>query len=150
MVNRKQLTGLTDSGISESRRIHGTNLLTPPKRASVWILFMGKFEDPIIRILLIAAFLSLLISFVNQEFAETIGIFFAIFLATGVAFWFELDASKKFDLLNRINDEALVKVIRNGNICEVAKSSIVVGDLVLLSTGDEVPADGCLTEAVSM
>ncbi|MCX6222059.1 MAG: calcium-translocating P-type ATPase, PMCA-type [Bacteroidia bacterium] len=150
MEPKKQLTGLTDSQIAESRRIHGANLLTPPKRDSVWKLFIEKFEDPIIRILLIAAFLSLGISFVHREFAETIGIFFAILLATGVAFWFELDANKKFDLLNKINDETLVKVIRNGNICEVPKSSIVVGDIVLLTAGDEVPADGRLLEAVSL
>lgn len=150
MDAKKQLYGLTDTEVLESRKIHGTNLLTPPKKASIWKLFFEKFEDPIIRILLIAAFLSLGISFVHREFSETIGIFFAIFLATGVAFWFELDASKKFDLLNKINDETLVKVIRNGNICEVAKSSIVVGDLVLLSTGDEIPADGRLIEAISL
>ena len=150
MEPKKLLTGLTDSEILESRKIHGSNILTPPKRASIWSLFVEKFEDPIIRILLIAAFLSLGISFVHREFAETIGIFFAIFLATGVAFWFELDANKKFDLLNKVNDETLVKVIRNGNICEVPKASVVVGDLVLLSTGDEVPADGQLVEAVSL
>ena len=129
--------------------MEATCSLHPPK-ASIWKLFIQKFEDPIIRILLIAAFLSLGISFVHQQFAETIGIFFAIFLATGVAFWFELDANKKFDLLNKINDETLVKVIRNGNICEVPKAKIVVGDLVLLSTGDEVPADGRLIEAISL
>src|SRR5665647_299003 len=150
MEPKKQLTGLADAQIAESRRIHGANVLTPPKRDSVWKLFIEKFEDPIIRILLIAAFLSLGISFVHKQFAETIGIFFAIFLATGVAFWFELDANKKFDLLNKINDETLVKVIRNGNICEVPKSAIVVGDLVLLTAGDEVPADGQLVEAVSL
>jgi Ca2+-transporting ATPase len=150
MEVKKQLTGLTDSEVLESRKIHGANLLTPPPKASVWRLFLEKFEDPIIRILLIAAFLSLGISFVHKEFAETIGIFFAIFLATGVAFWFEMDANKKFDLLNKINDESLVKVIRNGNICEVAKSSIVVGDLAVLSTGDEIPADGILVEAVAL
>ena len=150
MEPRKQLIGLTDSEITESRGIHGANLITPPKKESIWTLFIEKFEDPIIRILLIAAFLSLGISFVHHAFAETIGIFFAIFLATGVAFWFELDANKKFDLLNKVNDETLVKVIRNGNICEVPKASIVVGDLVLLSTGDEVPADGQLIEAVSL
>ena len=150
MEPKRQLTGLTDAEIIESRKINGTNLLTPPKRESIWKLFIEKFEDPIIRILLIAAFLSLGISFVHREFAETIGIFFAIFLATGVAFWFELDANKKFDLLNKVNDETLVKVVRNGNICEVSKASIVVGDIVLLSTGDEVPADGQLVEAVSL
>jgi len=150
MKLKKQPTGLTDTEVAESRKIHGSNLLTPPAREPVWKLFVQKFEDPIIRILLIAAFLSLGISFVHKEFAETIGIFFAILLATGVSFWFELDAGKKFDLLNKINDETLVKVIRNGNIQEVPKSSIVVGDLVLLATGDEVPADGLLTEAVSL
>ncbi len=150
MEHRKQFTGLTDSEISESRRIHGTNLLSPPKRESIWILFLERFKDPIIRILLMAAFLSLGISFVNREFAETIGIFAAIFLATSFSFWFEFDANRKFDLLNKVNDETLVKVIRNRNICEIPKSTIVVGDLVLLSSGDEVPADGCLMEAVSL
>jgi len=150
MDQKKHITGLTDSEVTESRKLHGTNLLTPPQKEPVWKLFIEKFKDPIIRILLIAAFLSLGISFVHNEFAETIGIFFAIFLATGVAFWFELDASNKFNLLNKVNDETLVKVIRNGNICEVPKSAIVVGDVVLLSTGDEVPADGELVEAVSL
>lgn len=150
MEPKKKITGLTDTEITESRKIHGSNVLTPQKRESIWRLFIEKFEDPIIRILLFAAFLSLGISFVHKEFAETIGIFFAIFLATGVAFWFELDANKKFDLLNKVNDETLVKVIRNGNICEIAKSAVVVGDLVLLATGDEVPADGLLIESVSL
>ncbi|MEI6275288.1 MAG: calcium-translocating P-type ATPase, PMCA-type [Prolixibacteraceae bacterium] len=150
MDSKKLLTGLTDSGITESRRIHGPNLLTPPPKTSIWKLFIEKFEDPIIRILLIAAFLSLGISFVHHDFAETIGIFFAIFLATGVAFWFELDANQKFDVLNKVNDETLVKAIRNGNICEIPKASVVVGDLVLLTTGDEVPADGLLLESVSL
>ena len=150
MESKKTLTGLSDAEIAASRKIHGPNLLTPPPKTSVWKLFIEKFEDPIIRILLIAAFLSLGISFVHHEFAETIGIFFAILLATGVAFWFELDANKKFDLLNKVNDETLVKAIRNGNISEVPKASIVVGDLVLLSAGDEVPADGQLLEAVSL
>ncbi len=150
MESKKLLTGLSNAEIAESRKIHGSNLLTPPQKASVWKLFIEKFEDPIIRILLVAAFLSLGISFVHREFAETIGIFFAIFLATGIAFWFELDATKKFEILNKVNDETLVKVIRNSNICEVPKADIVVGDLVLLSTGDEVPADGLLLEAVSM
>lgn len=150
MEHKKQVTGLTDAEVVESRKLYGANRLTPPQKEPVWKLFIKKFEDPIIRILLIAAFLSLGISFVHNEFAETIGIFFAIFLATGVAFWFELDASNKFNLLNKVNDETLVKVVRNGNICEVPKSAIVVGDVVLLSTGDEVPADGELVEAVSL
>ncbi|MCE1198426.1 MAG: calcium-translocating P-type ATPase, PMCA-type [Marinilabiliales bacterium] len=150
MEQKRQLSGLTDSEVLESRNKYGSNLLTPPARESIWKLFLDKFEDPIIRILLIAAFLSLGISIVHNEYAETIGIFFAIFLATGVAFWFELDASRKFDLLNKINDESAVKVIRNGNISEISKSMVVVGDLVLIGTGDEVPADGELIEAVSL
>ncbi len=150
MEHKKHFTGLTSEQVIESRKIHGTNILTPPKRESLWKLFFDKFEDPIIRILLIAAFLSLGISFVHQEFAETIGIFCAILLATGVAFWFELDANKKFDVLNQVNDDTLVKVIRNTNVCEVIKKEIVVGDIVLLESGEEVPADGELQVAVSL
>lgn len=150
MEQKHHFTGLTDEQVLKSRKEHGHNVLTPPERESLWKLFLEKFEDPIIRILLIAAFLSLGISFVHWEFAETIGIFCAIFLATGVAFWFELDANKKFDVLNQVNDDTLVKVIRNGNVCEIPKKYVVVGDIVILNTGDEVPADGELLEAVSM
>ncbi len=150
MEHKKHFTGLTTEQVIESRKIHGSNILTPPKRESLWKLFFDKFEDPIIRILLIAAFLSLGISFVHQEFAETIGIFCAILLATGVAFWFERDANKKFDVLNQVNDDTLVKVIRNTNVCEVIKKEIVVGDIVMLESGEEVPADGKLQVAVSL
>ena len=150
MEKTKHLTGLTDEQVIESRNKHGLNILTPPARDPLWKLFLEKFEDPIIRILLIAAFLSLIISIVHNEYAETIGIFCAIFLATGVAFWFEMDANKKFDLLNKVNDDTLIKVIRNGNIKEVPKKEVVVGDIVLLEAGEEVPADGELLEAVSL
>ena len=150
MDNKRHYTGLTDEQVTQSREQHGSNTLTPPEREPLWKLFLEKFEDPIIRILLIAAFLSLGISFVHWEFAETIGIFCAIFLATGVAFWFELDANKKFDVLNQVNDDTLVQVIRNGNVKEVSKRDIVVGDIVVLNTGEEVPADGELQEAVSL
>ncbi|RRD74544.1 calcium-translocating P-type ATPase, PMCA-type [Tannerella forsythia] len=150
MERKHHFTGLTNEKVLESREKHGTNVLTPPEKEPLWRLFAEKFEDPIIRILLIAAFLSLGISFVHWEFAETIGIFCAIFLATGVAFWFELDANKKFDVLNQVNDDALVKVIRNELVCEVPKKDIVVGDIVILGTGEEVPADGELLEAVSL
>ncbi len=150
MENKKHLVGLTDEQVQESRKQHGNNLLTPPEREPLWKLFLEKFEDPIIRILLIAAFLSLVISFVHNDYAETIGIFCAIFLATGVAFWFEMDANKKFDVLNKVNDQDLIKVIRNGKIGEVTKKDIVVGDIILLETGEEVPADGELLEAVSL
>jgi Ca2+-transporting ATPase len=150
MEHKKHYIGLTDQQVLESRKKHGANILTPPKRDPLWKLFLEKFEDPIVRILLIAAFLSLGISFVNQHYAETIGIFCAILLATGVAFWFEMDANKKFDILNLVNDDTLTKVIRNGNVCEVPKKDIVVGDIVLLTTGEEVPADGELQEAISL
>lgn len=150
MEHKKHYTGLTSEQVIESRKKYGNNLLTPPKRDPLWKLFLEKFEDPIIRILLIAAFLSLGIAFVHNEFAETIGIFCAIILATGVAFWFEMDANKKFDILNQVNDETLIKVIRNGNVSEVPKRDIVVGDIILLGTGEEVPADGELLEAISL
>lgn len=150
MPNKKpDYKGLSAAQAEESRHKYGRNILTPPKREPLWKLFLEKFQDPIIRILLIAAFLSLGISFIHNEFIETIGIFFAIFLATGVGFWFEMDAGKKFDILNQVNDETPIKVIRDGNIMELPKSEIVVGDIVVLDTGEEVPADGDLLEAVS-
>ena len=150
MEGRKQYIGLTDSEVKASRQKHGANILTPPKKEPLWKLFLKKFEDPIIRILLIAAFLSLGISIIHNEYIETIGIFCAILLATGVSFWFEMDANKKFDVLNQVNDEDQIMVMRNGNVKQVAKKDIVVGDIVLLEIGNEVPADGELLEAVSM
>jgi Ca2+-transporting ATPase len=150
MEHKKHHTGLSDQQVIESRAKNGANILTPPKRESLWKLFLEKFEDPIIRILLIAAFLSLGISYVHGSYAETIGIFIAILLATVVAFWFEMDANKKFDVLNQVNDDTLIKVIRNSNVCEIAKKDIVVGDFVVLGTGEEVPADGELLEAISL
>jgi len=142
--------GLTSEQVSESRRQHGRNIITPPKKEPLWRLFLEKFEDPIIRILLIAAFLSLGISFIHGDFIETIGIFFAILLATVVGFWFEMDANKKFDVLNKVNDETPVKVLRDGAITEIPKSEVVCGDLVILDTGEEIPADGDLLEAISL
>ena len=147
---KQHYSGLTDAQVKESREKFGSNLLTPPQKTPLWKLFFEKFQDPIIRILLIAALLSLCISFIHNEYAETIGIFCAIFLATGVAFWFEMDANKKFDILNQVNDDVMIKVIRNGNLQEVPKKDIVVGDIVLLETGEEIPADGKLLEAISL
>ena len=142
--------GLTDTEVLESRKKYGTNVLKPPERDPLWKLFLEKFEDPIIRILLIAAFLSLGIAFINGHYIETIGIFCAILLATVIAFWFEMDANKKFDVLNQVNDETLIKVYRNSNVCEVPKKDIVVGDIVILESGEEIPADGTLLEAISL
>lgn len=149
-MESKHYSGLTDEQAEASRQKYGKNILTPPARTPLWKLFLEKFKDPIIRILLAAALLSLIISIIHNEYAETIGIFAAIFLATGVAFWFEMDANRKFELLNQVNDDILFKVIRNGNIHEVAKQDIVVGDIVVLETGEEVPADGELIEAISL
>ena len=150
MEQKKHYSGLTDAQVLKSQEEYGSNLLTPPVKTPLWKLFIEKFADPIVRILLIAALLSLGISFIHNEYAETIGIFCAIFLATGVSFWFEMDANKKFDILNQVNDDIMIKVYRNGNITEVPRKDIVVGDIVLLETGEEVPADGELLEAISL
>ena len=142
--------GLTDEEVRKSRAEHGVNLMTPPKRPSMWKLYLEKFQDPVVKVLLVAAFFSLVISIVENEYAETIGIIAAILLATGLGFFFEYDANKKFDLLNQVNEETKVKVIRNGHVQEIPRKDVVVGDIVVLETGEEVPADGQLFEAISL
>lgn len=142
--------GLDKHQVEASRAKHGNNLLTPPARTPMWKLYLEKFKDPIIRILLLAAVFSLLISFIEGEFAESIGIIMAIFLATGIGFYFEYDAGKKFDLLNATNEETKVRVIRDGSVHEVPRKEIVVDDIVMLENGEEIPADGELLEATSM
>lgn len=148
--NHYHYAGLTDEEVRRSRTEHGINLLTPPKRPSLWKLYLEKFEDPVVRVLLVAALFSLIISIIENEYAETIGIIFAILLATGIGFFFEYDAGKKFDLLNAVNEETLVKVVRNGKVQQVPRKDVVVGDIVMLETGEEVPADGSLLEAISL
>ena len=143
-------SGLTEEEVIQSREKYGINLLTPPKRPSLWKLYLEKFQDPVIRILLVAVIFSMIISIIENEYAETIGIMIAILLATGISFFFEYDANKKFDLLNVVNEETLVKVIRSGKVREVPRREVVVGDIVLLETGEEIPADGELIEAISM
>ena len=123
--------GLTDEEVRRSRAEHGVNLLTPPKRPSLFKLYLEKFQDPVVKVLLVAALFSLIISIVENEYAETIGIIAAILLATGIGFFFEYDANKKFDLLNAVNEETLVKVIRNGHVQEVPRKDVVVGDVVI-------------------
>lgn len=142
--------GLTDQEVLQSREKYGANLLTPPKRPSLLKLYLEKFEDPVVRVLLIAAVFSLIISVIENEYAETIGIIAAILLATGIGFYFEYDANKKFDLLNAVTEETLVRVIRNGRIQEIPRKDVVVGDIVVLETGEEIPADGELIEAISL
>lgn len=158
MEHKQHYKGLTDAEVLESRKEHGANILTPPEKESIWSQFIEKFEDPIIRILLVALLLSIGVSIYQfftgisdaGVFFEPAGILLAILLATVVGFLFELSANKKFDILNQVNDETLVKVIRNSNICEITKKDIVVGDIVILEVGEEVSADGRLLEAVSL
>lgn len=159
MDSKNTFHGLNDNQVEESRRLHGENILTPPKKTSLWKLFLEKFDDPIIKILLVAWFLSMIIAGVHcwgpeakgfTAFLEPIGIFFAIILASGVGFFFEVKANKAFDVLNTVNDDIEVKVIRNGNICQITRKDVVVGDIVVLETGEEVPADGHLLEAISL
>ena len=127
--------GLTDEEVLRSREEHGVNLLTPPKRPSMWKLYLEKFKDPVVRVLLVAACFSLVISIIENEYAETIGIIAAILLATGIGFFFEYDANKKFDLLNAVGEETPVTVIRNGKVHEIPRKDVVVGDIVVLNTG---------------
>ena len=149
-ITKYNLDGLTDAQVSESRDRYGENVLTPPKKTSLWKLYLEKYNDPIIKILLVAACVSLLLAFIENDFIETIGIFIAIVLATTVGFWFERDAAKKFELLTAMNDEQLVKVRRNGVVQEIKRKEVVVGDIVLLQVGDEVPADAELLMAVNL
>ncbi len=150
--------GLTPQEVADSRQKHGENVLTPAKKSSVWTLFLEKFKDPLIIILIIAGFLSIGIACYEwfglghgaEVFFEPVGIFVAIFLATWVAFFFEREADKQFSILNKVNDDALVEVIRDGNVTAIPKREVVVGDIVVLPTGAEIPADGELLEAVSL
>lgn len=136
--------GLTDEQVKQSREQYGRNVLTPPQRTSLWKLYLDKYRDPIIQILLVAAFVSLILAFVEQNFMETIGIFVAVFLATTVGFYFERDAAKKFNVLTALSEEQPVKVRRGGKVMQIPRHDIVVGDMVLIEVGDEVPADGVL------
>ena len=136
--------GLTDEQVKQSREKYGQNVLTPPHRTSLWKLYLDKYRDPIIQILLVAAFISLVLAFIEQNFMETIGIFVAVFLATTVGFYFERDAAKKFYVLTAMSEEQPVKVRRNGRVMEIPRHDVVVGDVVLIEIGDEVPADGKL------
>ena len=142
--------GLSSQEAADSRRTHGDNVITPPKDDSAWKLFVEKFKDPIIRILLLAAVLSLAIGSVHKDFTESIGIICAIILATCVGFWFEWDAMRRFRRLNQVNDDIPVKVMRDGSIREIPRRDVVVGDVVYIESGETVPADGELVEAVSL
>lgn len=158
MEHKQPYIGLTDAQVEESRLKNGSNVLTPPEKKSAWSLFLEKFKDPIIRILLIAFLLSLAVAIYETvglghdatAFFEPVGIFVAVMLATVVGFLFELSANKKFDILNQVNDDLPVKVIRDGVIREISKKDVVVDDVVILELGEEVPADAVLLESVSL
>jgi len=146
----KNYKGLNENEVLDSRKSHGRNVLTPPAKTPWYKLFLEKFEDPIIIILLVAAVISFIVGLFEGSFIESIGIVVAIGLATGVGFWMEYSAKKKFDILNQLSDSESVKVIRNSEVVEIPKTDLVVGDIVILATGDEIPADIELYEALEL
>lgn len=155
---KKKYEGLTDAEVLESRERYGANVLTPPEREPLWRRFLEKFSDPLIVILLVAGVLSVGISFYeyyglghgSEVFFEPVGIFVAIFLATGLSFLFEYKAEREFEILNQVNDDEPVSVIRGGRTVRVPRKDVVVGDIVIIETGQEVPADCRLLEATSL
>lgn len=154
----RHITGLTPEQVEQSRARHGANIITPPPRPSLWRKFLGYFDNPLIKILLVALVLSVLIAVYEfcatrataNVFLEPLGILIAILLATLIGFWLEVSADRKFEILNKVNDDLLVKVIREGRVTEIPRRDVVVGDIVILETGDEVPADGRLTDSLAM
>ncbi len=143
-------SGLSDEQVGQSRKRCGLNVLTPPRRISLWKLYLDKYRDPIIQILLVAALISLVLAFIEHNFMETTGIFVAVFLATTVGFYFERDAAKKFHILTALSEEQPVKVRRNGRVIEIPRRDVVVDDIVLIEVGDEVPADGVLLSCTDL
>ena len=144
------LQGLGDAQVEASRSQHGENVLTPPRRTSYWKLYLDKYHDPIIQILLVAALVSLLLAFIERDFMETLGIILAVVIATTVGFYFECDAARRFNVLTAMNEDQRVKVRRNGRVTEVKRREVVVGDIILVEAGDEIPADAQLVEAVNL
>jgi len=154
----KHLVGLNSGQVAESRRAHGENILTPPPRPSLFRKFIGCFNDPLIKILLVALLLSVGIAVYEyfsgvkdaSVFLEPVGILFAVVMATVIGFWLEVSADRKFEVLNKVNDDLLVKVIRNGGVTQIPRREVVVGDLIIIETGDEVVADGHLLESAGL
>lgn len=144
------LQGLGDAQVEASRSQHGENVLTPPRHTSYWKLYLDKYRDPIIQILLVAALVSLLLAFIERDFMETLGIILAVVIATTVGFYFECDAARRFNVLTAMNEDQRVKVRRNGRVTEVKRREVVVGDIILVEVGDEIPADAQLVEAVNL
>lgn len=150
MENENKVRGLSEQQVRENRERWGENTLTPPARTSMWKLYLEKYNDPIIKILLVAAAISLGLAVIENDYVEAIGIFLAIFFATTVGFYFERDAAKRFEELTALGEEQAVKVVRSGRVVEIPRKDIVVGDIVILAVGDEVPADGTLFEATDL
>ncbi|MDO4320367.1 MAG: calcium-translocating P-type ATPase, PMCA-type [Bacteroidales bacterium] len=156
--NTSHITGLSPRQVEQSRAAHGANIITPPPRPSLWRKFMGYFDNPLIKILLVALVLSIAIAIYEfsatrataNVFLEPLGILIAILLATLIGFWLEVSADRKFEILNKVNDDLLVKVMREGRVTEIPRRDVVVGDIVILETGDEVPADGHLVDSLAM
>lgn len=150
--------GLTSVQVEQSRQQHGSNVLTPPQRESLWTKFIEKFQDPIIIILLVAMVLSFGVACYEyfagdgsiSHFLEPAGVLLAVLLATGVAFYFELKSEKEFEILNQVNEDIYYKVYRDGQLRQILKADIVVGDIVVLETGEQIPADGTLLESISL
>lgn len=149
-IMKEKNQGLTAREVEQSREKHGENVLTPPRRQSMWRLYLEKYNDPMVRILLVAALVSLVLAFVKDDYIETLGIIAAVLLATTVGFYFERDAARKFDVLTQLGEEQPVKVVRDGQVVEIPRREIVVGDVVVVETGDEVPADGQLFESTDL
>lgn len=149
-IMKEKNQGLTAREVEQSRVKHGENVLTPPRRQSMWRLYLEKYNDPMVRILLVAALVSLALAFVKDDYIETLGIIAAVLLATTVGFYFERDAARKFDVLTQLGEEQPVKVVRDGQVVEIPRREVVVGDVVIVETGDEVPADGQLFESTDL
>jgi Ca2+-transporting ATPase len=145
-----RFTGLTPEQVEANRAQYGSNILTPPETEPWWKLYLEKFEDPVIRILIIAAVITILVGIVDGSYVEGVAIVIAILLATTLAFVNEYRAQREFDVLNRVSDDAPTNVIRGGAYVSVARKELVVGDIVLIEEGDELPADGYVREAVSL
>ena len=150
MNEENKVRGLSEQQVKENRERWGENILTPPERTSMWKLYLEKYNDPIIKILLLAAAISLGLAVIENDYVEAIGIFLAIFFATTVGFYFERDAARRFEELTALGEEQPVKVVRGGHVVEIPRKEIVVGDIVVLAVGDEVPADGTLFEATDL
>jgi Ca2+-transporting ATPase len=146
----KQFKGLTSYEVERSRLENGQNILTPPERDPWWKVLLSKFDDPIIKILLVATVLSIIIGVVKNEYTEPIGIIIAVLLATGIAFWQEWSAQSEFDILNKVDDDTKVKVVRDGVTQYVPKKDLVVGDIIILESGEEVPADSIILDSVDV